>query len=248
MKRYLFLSGNTLKIIAAFCMLVDHIGVMFFPGVQIFRIVGRIALPIFAFMIAEGCRYTRNKLRYFLTVFILGVLCQVVYFIYDGDTYLSILITFSISILLIYLFQFFKSLVFDKYALLFLKVLTGILFVASIISVYFLNEVLEIDYGFYGCMMPLFASAFHFENTKDSNISKFIASRYFGLASMSVCMLLLALSNGTRQFYSFLAIPILLLYNGKRGKTNMKYFFYIFYPAHLLILELINQFIKTRPY
>ena len=58
------LSGNMLKILGAVFMLIDHIGVVFFPEVKILRILGRISFPIFAFMIAEGCRYTRNKLRY----------------------------------------------------------------------------------------------------------------------------------------------------------------------------------------
>ena len=63
------LSGNSLKIIAAFAMLIDHVGIMFFPTVAIYRIIGRISFPIFAFMIAEGCRYTRNKLKYILAEF-----------------------------------------------------------------------------------------------------------------------------------------------------------------------------------
>ena len=66
------LPGNALKIIAAIAMLADHVGLMFFPRVSLFRIVGRLALPIFAFMIAEGCRYTRNRLRYFLQIFLLA--------------------------------------------------------------------------------------------------------------------------------------------------------------------------------
>ena len=63
------LTGNALKIIAAISMFIDHMGLIFFPGVELFRILGRIALPIFAFMIAEGCKYTKNRLRYFLSVF-----------------------------------------------------------------------------------------------------------------------------------------------------------------------------------
>ena len=56
-----FLTGNALKILAALFMTIDHIGVMLFPRVLVLRIIGRLALPIFAFMIAEGCKYTRNK-------------------------------------------------------------------------------------------------------------------------------------------------------------------------------------------
>ena len=75
-----FLNGNHLKLIAAFTMLLDHAGILLFPRVQLFRILGRLAYPIYAYMIAEGCRYTKNKLRYFLMVFGLGAACQIVYY------------------------------------------------------------------------------------------------------------------------------------------------------------------------
>ena len=55
-----FLSSNILKIVACISMLLDHIGFIFFPQYIIFRILGRVAFPIFAFMIAEGCYYTKN--------------------------------------------------------------------------------------------------------------------------------------------------------------------------------------------
>ena len=62
------LSGNQLKLIALAAMTVDHIGVQFFPNIQLLRIIGRLALPIFAYMIAQGCRYTKNKARYLGTI------------------------------------------------------------------------------------------------------------------------------------------------------------------------------------
>ena len=92
--RICFLSGNVLKIIAAISMVIDHIGVMFFPYVKIYRILGRLAYPIFAFMIAEGCKYTKNQLKYFFTIFVFAVVIQLVYYLYSKDTYMSILITF----------------------------------------------------------------------------------------------------------------------------------------------------------
>ena len=112
-KNFGMLSGNALKIIAALSMLIDHIGVIFFPQMKIFRIIGRIALPVFSFMIAEGARYTRNKTRYFFTIFGLASVCQLVYFLYNGDTYMSILVTFSLSILTVYALQFFKESLFS---------------------------------------------------------------------------------------------------------------------------------------
>ena len=102
------LTGNALKLLAAAFMVADHVGLLFFPGEPAFRLAGRLAYPIFAFMIAEGCHYTRSKGRYFLSVFLLGAVCQLVYFLVDGSWYLSILITFSLAILLIYAFQAFQ--------------------------------------------------------------------------------------------------------------------------------------------
>ena len=75
-------------------MVIDHLGYMYYPSAIWMRIVGRISLPIFAFFIAEGCFYTKNRLKYFSLTFGLGVICQIVYFIAMESTYMSILITF----------------------------------------------------------------------------------------------------------------------------------------------------------
>ena len=95
------LTGNQLKILAMITMTCDHVGVMLFPHLQWLRIIGRLAMPIYAFMIAEGCRYTRDRKKYLLRLLSLGVLCQAVYLIAMGSLYMCILITFSISVCLI---------------------------------------------------------------------------------------------------------------------------------------------------
>lgn len=71
------ISGNVIKILAAILMVIDHIGVILFPNVLLLRIIGRLSFPLFAFMIAEGAKYTKNKLKYFLGIFILGIICQI---------------------------------------------------------------------------------------------------------------------------------------------------------------------------
>ncbi len=237
------LSGNALKILAALSMLCDHVGLVFFPDEKIFRIVGRLALPIFAFMIAEGCRYTRNKFRYFVTVFALAMVCQTVYFVYAGDTYMNILVTFSLSILTVYALQSFKEAWLDKESTWLKKTAFFFLFALSVGAVYFLNTVLTIDYGFYGCMLPVFAALFH----PTANASEEYLGRWdkipIHVASLAVGTLLLALSLRSVQYWSFMALIPLLLYSGKRGKLRMKYFFYVFYPLHLLLLEGIYMLI-----
>ena len=220
-----FLSGNALKILAAIFMTIDHIGVILFPRVLILRIIGRLALPIFAFMIAEGCKYTRNKKKYFGMVFGLGSVCQIVYYLFDGSLYFSILITFSLSILIIYALQDWKQ---KKTAL------SGLVFAASVIAVYLLNQWLTIDYGFWGCMLPVFAALLH-GTTRDS--------LPMNTTMLGVGLVFLGVSTDWIQCLALMALPLLYAYNGQRGQRNLKYFFYIFYPTHLVVLEGIAMLI-----
>ena len=219
------LSGNALKLIAAATMFIDHMGLMLFPGNLLLRVIGRLALPIYAYMIAEGCKYTRNKKKYFAMVFGLAVVCQTVYFFFAGSSYLSILFTFSLSILTIYALQGYKS---DPSAK------TGLLFAGTVAAVYFLNQIFTIDYGFWGCMLPVFAAMLQ-GTAQDKKAAN--------LTMLALGLVLLAMDSGSIQFWSLLSLPLLMLYSGKRGKWNMKYFFYIFYPAHLVLLEMIALFL-----
>ena len=227
------LSGNTLKIFAAIFMLVDHIGFVIFPEHVILRIIGRLSFPIFAFMIVEGCWYTKNKLRYFLGIFALATVCQIVYFLYDKSMYMSALVTLSISILLVYLFLFLKHKFFSVESNYYKKFSAVLIFFAAVAVVYILNMHLEIDYGFYGCIAPVFACALKNIGTLNLQITLY-----------AIGLLLLSVSMGGIQFYCLLALPLLFLYSGKRGKVNMKLFFYIFYPAHLLAVQFVNILIS----
>lgn len=231
------LSGNALKIIAAFAMLADHVGLMFFPRVSLFRIVGRLALPIFAFMIAEGCRYTRNRLRYFLQIFLLAAACQIVYFLVDKSLYMSILVTFSCSILMIFALQKMKEAFLaggsDKFFWL-------LVFVSGVAGVYILNRLLMIDYGFWGCMLPLFPSLFQNRHAAEHKCLGKLDTSAVHIGMLAAGLLLLWWDLGGNQLWSLMAIPVLLHYSGKRGKLPMKYFFYVFYPAHLALLQLID--------
>lgn len=218
MKQTGILSGNALKLIAAASMLIDHIGLLFFPGNVTFRIVGRLAYPIFAYMIAQGCCYTRNKTRYFLQIFSLAAVCQLVYYLVDGSLYFSILVTFSLSILVIYAMQYARK-----------KGNAGFLLLAAAVAgVWLLNRYLTIDYGFWGSMVPVFAALF-MERGRDT--------KWKTLLSTGVGLLILALDLKGIQIWSLAALPVLALYNGQRGKLPMKYFFYIFYPLHLAVLQ-----------
>ena len=221
-----FLTGNALKLIAALSMTIDHAGLLLFPQYPVLRILGRLAFPIFAFMIAEGCKYTHSRRRYFGNIFALAVLCQIVYYLADGSLYLSILFTFSLSILTIFALQDFRR---EP------TPLRGAVFLLTIAAVFILNRVFSIDYGFWGCMVPVFAALP--QNTKwDTTV--------FSTLLLGIGLVFLGLAFGGRQMFALAAIPLLLCYNGKRGRWNMKSFFYIFYPAHLVILQLIAWLVR----
>ena len=224
------LSGNALKLIAVLAMLTDHIGVLFFPQYPIFRVIGRLAYPIFAFMIAEGCHYTKNRLRYFLSIFLLGVFCQISHLTLSANTHLNILLTFSCSIPLICLLQAWKA---GKNPWLLA------IFCAAVTFVYVLNEYLTLDYGFWGIMIPVLAAVCHPARgnaySPDQNS--------LSVLSLGLGLLLLSMRSGSVQYYSFLALPLLYLYSGRRGNGNYKYAFYLFYPLHLALLLAIAQLI-----
>ena len=234
------LSGNALKIIAAVSMVLDHVGIMFFPKIIVFRILGRLAFPIFAFMIAEGCRYTRSRLRYFGGIFALALLCQTVYFFAMRSTDLCILVTFSLSILVAFALQDFKASLFNKAAPAAKKLLSGALLLALLALVWIISRVAVLDYGFWGCMCPVFAALLQPWGEKSPNWS-----RDPRLHTLMMCLplVMLTLQMQWVQHYCFASILLLLLYRGKRGQLNMKYFFYIFYPAHLALLQGITYLV-----
>lgn len=219
------LSGNQLKIIAALAMTVDHLGVMLFPDVLILRIIGRIALPIFAYMIAEGCVHTKNRVRYALTLFAVALLCQVVYFVAMRSLKQCILVTFLMSVLLIFSY--------DRATKKRCFVTTSV-FVAALIAVFVICEVIPIyvkdfsvDYGFFGAILPFLIYTGRTKNEK--------------FLRLAIGLLLITLVLNGVQGYSMLAIIPIYHYNGKRGSMRMKYFFYIYYPLHLGVIYLISM-------
>ena len=88
LKKLRILNSNALKLLAAVAMFIDHFGLLYFPEVLVLRYIGRLAMPLFAFAISEGCRYTRDKRKHFLFLFAVGLACQLVYFIFFDWFYL----------------------------------------------------------------------------------------------------------------------------------------------------------------
>lgn len=216
-KKFNGFTGNQLKLIALISMTCDHVGLQLLPDVMLLRILGRLALPIFAYMIAEGCRYTRNRKKYLMRMAGLALLCQVVYFFAMGSLYQCILVTFSLSISLIYALDELQENPSARSRLTALGLLVTV-FVLCVVLPDFLPG-FETDYGLMGVLLPVLI--------------------YFGRPAhhfLLAGVILLCFSYGGLQWWSLAAIPLLSRYNEQRGKYNMGKLFYIYYPAHLVIL------------
>ena len=172
------MNKNVLKIIACLSMLIDHIGLIFYPNIVAFRAIGRLSMPIFAYCIGGGVLKTRNKLKYFLRVFILGVICQLFYIgdelvtnheinEFSNSFHLNILLTFSLSIAICSAYVNFSESVemgddAKRQAIYFL------IFAFSAIAAFGLNVLFDnsieifgyrvtLDYKIQGTLLPLFA-------------------------------------------------------------------------------------------
>lgn len=208
------LTGNQLKLLAVITMTIDHVGAHLLPEVQWLRIIGRLAFPIYAYMIAEGCRHTRSMPRYLLSVAGMAALCQTVLYLFNGSLHMYILVTFTLSILLIFLLQQAQK-----------SAIFGVLSVLAVGAAYYITELLpgklpggfRIDYDFLGVLLPVMIWAGR--------------DKWQSLSLCAAGLLLMGMGNRI-QMYALLALIPLLFYNEKRGSARLKAFFYWYYPVH----------------
>lgn len=212
-------TGNQLKILAMISMTCDHVGLQLLPDWWILRVIGRLALPIYAYMIAEGCRHTHDRKKYFLRIALLAAVCQVVYFFAMGSLYMSILVTFSLSILLIYAVDHFQQRRNTRSRVLAVAVLLGIFFLCVVLPDLLPGTDFAIDYGIAGVLLPVLV--------------------YYGTEKtkyLTAGLILLGFGYGGLQWFALAAVPLLGMYNGQRGEKNIGKWFYLYYPVHLVVI------------
>lgn len=257
------------KIIAMVTMLIDHIGAyLVSPSNHAYiplRTIGRIAMPLYAFFIVEGMRYTRNRIRYLLQLLIMGVIVDVFSIIILKDYNGSIFDTFFIAGLFIYLIEHENT---------YLKPLAFIPLIIGFLSSFSIFPI-RLEYGFYGVVTVLiFYLGFvitdrisknyclklsinydEYKSRKDFTFYYVLISFLLFIAFNLLCTIfsnyLYLYLDATNvdykiQNYSIIAGLLLLFYNGKRGynKPWFKYGCYAFYPLHLVIIYIIGLLIR----
>ena len=219
-------TGNQLKILAMIAMTCDHVGLQLLPQWGILRVIGRLALPIYAYMIAEGCRHTHDRRKYLLRMAALALLCQVVYFIAMGSLYQCILVTFSLSICLIYAIDNAQKRRDILSKVLALGALAAAGFVCAALPMLLPETDFAIDYGIMGVLLPVLI---YFGNPKQKYLT--------------AGLILLGLAYGGVQWFALAAVPLLGMYNGQRGKYAMGKLFYLYYPLHLVVIYVLSLFL-----
>lgn len=155
-------KNDFLKILAVLLMLIDHIGAVFFPENLLFRVVGRLSFPLFAYCIAEGYFYTSSWKKYSLRLFLFALISQAPYSMLFDTWRLNIFFTLWLSLLAIHCFA--------KKNYIAGALLLGIAYVAPI------------SYGIFGVLLP--SVYFFLKNNRILLIATQLVTTY--LYSMSI--------------------------------------------------------------
>lgn len=228
-------SAFTLKVIATLIMLIDHIAVVLVRTLPLYRImrgIGRLSFPIYAFLIVEGFFHTSNRKKYAARLAVFAFISEIPYdvafhkeFIYMGSQ--NIFLTLLLGLLAIWglhsaeagQIKYPKNLL-DKFGYLNLQSMSRIFIMLGSCWV---GELISCSYSYAGIFLIICFYVFH-----KNHVWKAVTNAFFNIGMF----------GGMQNFGTLSAIPI-ALYNGKSGNKKYKWFFYVFYPAHLFVLSIV---------
>ncbi len=221
------MSIFSLKIIACVTMVLDHIKYAI-PETTCFatQYLGRIAFPLFAFLVGEGYCHTSNLKKYSKRLILFALISQIPFMLFRtlvGEwRMLNILFTLLLGLGTIA--------VWDKF---------GKKSIPIIALLVFLGKILRVDYGWYGVLSVFLLYVF-----RERKILRIFA---FAMLNLIYYQNRLFLENSLPYLNSYVCttIPVifLLFYNGKLGRKT-KYLYYLFYPLHMFLFYMINLGIR----
>lgn len=221
------LSQEELKLIACVTMLLDHIGAVFLPGIGL-RMIGRLAFPIYCFLLAEGAYYTRSRKEYGLRL-LLGLLLSELPFdlLFFGRltfAHQSVMVTLMLGFLYAAAMNYLPS---KGYRILLL------------LPFAMLAELMNADYGGWGV-----ATVGLFVITRESCNKWWLQALWLVILSWIIGGIGVSVGPAVIpiQMFSVAALIPIALYDGHKIANNIwiRRGFYLFYPVHLLILYLIS--------
>lgn len=211
-----------LKLIALTTMIIDHYGAIFQGNVELYRIIGRLAFPIYCFLLVEGYFHTKDVKKYAKRLLLFALISEIpfdlAFYGKVGFTHQNIFFTLFIGLGAIYVLDNKEG----KYN--FNK--AAVSFVAGILAIVF-----SVDYNIIGIIYIL---AFYF--TRD-----FTKLKQFSSLAIIIFLTNIVSASTTQQF-ALLALPIIFMYNGELGPKNkpLQMLFYSAYPLHLLMFYIIK--------
>lgn len=257
------ISAYTLKWIAILCMLIDHVTAagIFVQNMlqyQIGRGIGRIAFPIFCFLIVEGYFHTKNRTKYLGRLLLLAFLSEVPFdMVFSGNYlqtgYQNVFFTLSLGLIgMILLGEI------DKKMLKRLKASTGmaqkgfragnaLLQLIVVAGMGVIASLIRCDYGTNGVLLILmiyFLEKFYimFPDSIRKYGEQKVKNMLAGFAIFLWFLMYDLNGGGVNEIYGFPAILLVYLYGGKRGKYSIPaWFFYAFYPLHLMVVVLLRK-------
>lgn len=215
------LSGSALKVIAMISMVIDHIALYLMEhGTLLYettRCVGRIAFPVFAFLIAEGFIHTKSRYRYFFTLLGFAVISEIPWYLLNGaDGTHNVMFTLALGVATLMVLE----------NLLQSSMVLGFLWTLGMAG---LTSWLGVDYEWRGILVIVISYLY---NTYAHFFPYSRGMQFF-------CTFAFMMQYGVIGVV--MACMIIYLYDGTRGFVQgsiAKYGFYAFYPIHLFFLSI----------
>ncbi len=257
-------SSASLKGLAILFMIIDHIGAILLPAInvtgtydgiyEIMRTLGRLSYPLFVYLLIQGFKHTRSRLHYLMWLLISAVITEPLFDFAHTLTWLefgdqNVLFTLALALVLLIFLDKVRTLQYSK-------PVTMLLSFIGIVLTIIIGHITNIEYGevtpFY--LLGLYAYDHDGKKTPIQLFGSMLGIIYISLVvkgaiehpglitSVSGICRILSSSLST-QLYAALSVFFIAAYDGTKGHQLNKLFYYAVYPVHLLILGIIKYFI-----
>ena len=235
------LNSLAIRVVAMSTMLCDHIWVTLAPDIHWLHYIGRLAFPLFAFLLVEGFLHTSNRWNYANRLFIFAALSEIPFNLMTNGQlayigHQNVLWTFWIGLLAMMVIDKVKTRVDNV-------VITGISTILVLYGSMYIANNLHTDYAGYGILtIIVFYTCY---NLRYEWLGQFFGLLYINVVLLAGKTLPLNLLGTSVAFpvqsFAILSLFFIRKYNGLQGHYNKteQYLFYVFYPLHMLILALL---------